>query len=524
MSVFSLLERGAQRCDGRPFAVFEGVETSYAETLSLAKRIAAALSVAGFGPGDHAAVLSPNDPVAFTAAFGIFGAGMAYVPANPHNPPAAIASALNLVDVRVLFYHSAMAALVDQVRASLPKIALFVALGTPCSGDRTLDHFIAEHDAQVPRIAATLTDTAFVGQTGGTTGEPKGVLLSHRAVFAFVEKYLAEMSYPAPVLLAATPLTHAAGMLAMPIIAQGGTIVMMARPDLPRFLDLISERQVTTTFLPPTVIYRLLDLPGAESRDFSSLRHFIYGAAPMSVSRLKQALALFGPVMAQCYGQTECHTFVTFMRPEDHFIHGQLAGDDRLSACGRPSIGTRVVIKGEDGSILADGIPGEICVESDLAMTGYYRNEAATAEVLRDGLIHTGDIGFVDGDGFLHIVDRKKDLIITGGFNVYPAEVEQVVNSHPAVADCGVVGLPDSDWGEAVTVVVELKPGAAVSAQELLDYCRPQLGGVKTPKHVAFWPELPRSPVGKVLRKEIRARIRDAGTFEENTLTGARRD
>jgi acyl-CoA synthetase (AMP-forming)/AMP-acid ligase II len=512
MSVFSLLERGAQRCDGRPFAVFDGVETSYAEALNLARRIAAALGAVGFGPGSHAAVLSPNDPVAFTAAFGIFGSGMAYVPANPHNAAASIASALNLVDVRVLFYHSAMAPLVAEIRERLPKVALFVALDAPFNGDPSLEALIAGHDGSAPQPIAPLADAAFVGQTGGTTGEPKGVLLSHRAVFAFVEKYLAEMPQPAPVLLAATPLTHAAGMLAMPIVAQGGTIVMMARPDLPRFLDLIAEKRVTTTFLPPTVIYRLLDLPGADSRDFSSLRQFIYGAAPMSLTRLKQAIGLFGPVMAQSYGQTECHTFVTFMRPEDHFIDGRLADDGRLSACGRPSIGTRIVIKDDDGAILADGVPGEICVQSDLAMTGYYRNDSATAEVFHGGLIHTGDIGFVDADGFLHIVDRKKDLIITGGFNVYPAEVEQVVNSHPAVADCGVVGVPDADWGEAVTVVLEIKPGAAVTAQELIDYCRPRLGGVKTPKHVAFWTELPRSPVGKVLRKEIRARIVVPGT------------
>jgi acyl-CoA synthetase (AMP-forming)/AMP-acid ligase II len=507
MSVFTLLERGAQRCDGRPFAVFDGVETSYASALSLARRIAAALNAAGLGPGDHAAVLSPNAPIAFTASFGILGAGMAYVPANPHNTPAAIAASLNLLDVRVLFYHSALAPMVSEIRARLPKMRLFVALDAGRDGDPTLDQFIAGHDGAGPQPAVSLADTAFIGQTGGTTGEPKGVLVSHRAVFAFVEKYLAEVITPAPVLLAATPLTHAAGMLAMPIVAQGGTIVMMSRPDLPRFLDLIGEHRVTTTFLPPTVIYRLLDLPGAESRDFSSLRHFIYGAAPMSVARLRQAIGLFGPVMAQCYGQTECHSFITFMRPEDHFIDGRLADDARLSTCGRPSLGSRIVIRDDDGAILADGQTGEICVQSDLAMTGYYKNDVATAEVLRDGLVHTGDVGFVDADGFLHIVDRKKDLIITGGFNVYPAEVEQVVNSHPSVADCGVVGVPHEDWGEAVTVAVELKPGAALTADELLRFCRPRLGGVKTPKHVLIWPDLPRSPIGKVIRGNIRARL-----------------
>jgi acyl-CoA synthetase (AMP-forming)/AMP-acid ligase II len=165
------------------------------------------------------------------------------------------------------------------------------------------------------------------------------------------------------------------------------------------------------------------------------------------------------------------------------------------------------VIKDDDGRVLPAGAPGEICVQSDLTMTGYYRNDAATADVIKEGLVHTGDVGFIDTDGFLHIVDRKKELIITGGFNVYPAEVEQVVSSHPAVADCAVVGVQDPDWGEAVTVVVELKPGATLAPKELIDYCRPRLGGVKTPKHVEIWPELPRSAAGKVLRKEIRRRL-----------------
>ena len=256
MSVFTLLERGAQRCDGRPFAVLDGVETSYAEALDTARRIASALNGAGFGPGDHAAVLSPNAPVAFTASFGILGAGMAYVPANPHGSAEAVTAALRLLDVRVLFYHPTLAPMVAEIRGQLPALRLAVALEGGSDGDPDLAAFTAGADPAAPRPATALADTAFVGQTGGTTGEPKGVLISQRAVFAFVEKYLAEVTTPAPVLLAATPLTHAAGMLAMPIVAQGGTIVMMARPDLPKFLDLIEARRVTTTFLPPPVAGR----------------------------------------------------------------------------------------------------------------------------------------------------------------------------------------------------------------------------------------------------------------------------
>jgi acyl-CoA synthetase (AMP-forming)/AMP-acid ligase II len=297
-------------------------------------------------------------------------------------------------------------------------------------------------------------------------------------------------------------------MLAMPIVAQGGTIVLMAQPNLPRFLDLIGEQRVTMTFLPPTVIYRLLDLPDVRTRDYSSLKNFFYGAAPAAIERIKQALSVFGPVMTQGYGQTECHTLIAVLRPEDHFVSGQVAGADRLSSCGRPTLGTTVIIKNDQGQVLPQGEVGEICAHSDLMMSGYYRDEAATREAIREGFVHTGDIGFIDTEGFLHIVDRKKDLVITGGFNVYPAEVEQIINDHPDVGDCAVVGVPDADWGEALTAVVELKAQANLSEAELIAFCRPRLGGVKTPKRILFWPELPRSPAGKVLRKDVRTKLR----------------
>lgn len=509
MSVFGLLERGARRSGGRLFLIGDERQMSYDEALRLARGIALGLQRRGFGRGDHAAVLSPNDPVAFLSSFGVMGAGLSYVPANPRETPAALSRALDRLDVRVLFYHSSLAPAVAEMRPALDKVRLFVALDGGHTGDVTLNELAGSGDGG-PLPQPLLSDIAFIGQTGGTTGEPKGVLVSNRAVIAYVEKFIAEIHDPAPVMLAATPLTHAAGMLAMPVAAQGGTIVMMAQPQLPRFLELIAQRRVTSTFLPPTAIYRLLDLPGVGAHDYSSLRNFFYGAAAMSVERLKQALSVFGPVMTQCYGQTECHTFITLLRPEDHYENGKIAADARLSACGRPTIGTTIAIKDDGGRVLDQGGVGEICVHSDLAMSGYYRDEAATAEVIRNGFVHTGDVGFVDQDGFVHIVDRKKDVVITGGFNVYPAEVEQVVASHPAVGDCGVVGVADAGWGEALTAVVELKRGATLTEAELIAFCRARLSGVKTPKHVAFWTELPRSAAGKVLRKEIRARLRAA--------------
>jgi acyl-CoA synthetase (AMP-forming)/AMP-acid ligase II len=234
------------------------------------------------------------------------------------------------------------------------------------------------------------------------------------------------------------------------------------------------------------------------------LKYLIYGAAPMSTEKLRRSIEVFGPVMLQGYGQAEAPTAIAYMRPEEHFHNGEIAEDSRLSATGRPAPMVRVEILGEDGTILPTGEVGEICVRGDLVMNGYYNAPEKTAETIIDGWLHTGDVGLYDDEGFLRITDRKKDLIITGGFNVYPSEVEQVIWTHPAVQDCAVIGVPHPDWGEAVTAVVELNDGAELTEEELLAYCRPKLGGIKTPKGAVFVESLPRSPNGKVLKKDIR--------------------
>ena len=304
--------------------------------------------------------------------------------------------------------------------------------------------------------------------------------------------------------LAAAPMTHTAGFLTLAATARGGKVVVIARPDPDELLDIVCNERVTEFFLPPTVIFRLLETPGVEKRDFSHLRYFMYGAAPMSVEKLRAAIKVFGPVMLQGYGQTEAPGSIAFLRPSDHFRNGEIADERRLSSCGLPSVLNTTAILDDRGRPAPPGETGEICVRGDIVMKGYYKQPGKTAEVIVDGWLHTGDLGHLDDEGYLHITDRKKDMIISGGFNIYPSEVEQVIWSHPAVLDCAVIGVPDERWGEAVKAVVELKPGAPATAEELIAICKEKLGSVRAPKSVDFIDALPRSPVGKVLKKDIR--------------------
>jgi acyl-CoA synthetase (AMP-forming)/AMP-acid ligase II len=377
-------------------------------------------------------------------------------------------------------------------------------------GCRSLQAWIEGQPATRPRVHVEMDDVVVLSSTGGTTGAPKGVMNTHRSTQTFCAHFMIGCPYAAdvkPVNLAAAPITHTAGLLSLPCTARGGTVVVLTKPDPAQLLGAIQKHRVTEFFLPPTVIYRLLDIPDLNKKvDFSSLVYFLYGAAPMSVEKLKRAIEVFGPVMMGGYGQTEAPTSISFLTPGEHFAAGKIAPDERLASVGRPNPLVRVEIMNDANEILPPGETGEICVRGDLVMKGYYKAPEKTAEAIVDGWLHTGDIGHLDAEGYLHITDRKKDMIITGGFNVYPSEVEQVIWSHPAVQDCAVIGVPDTQWGEAVKAVVELNAGQSVSADELIALCKDRLGSVKSPKSVEFVESLPRSPVGKVLKKDLRAK------------------
>jgi fatty-acyl-CoA synthase len=512
MRIVDYLDKGATLGPGRPCFTTDGDTWNYATVQGLADEVARALVARGVRPGSKVAVLSGNDPLAFACVFGISRAGGVWCPINPRNEAAENREILDRFDCEVLLYASAYQELVDKIRADLPAIHTWVQLDSDADvNSLNWDEFSASdgvpHD--VPDRAAP-EDLAMVVGTGGTTGNPKGVLLTGTNLETMTALTLMSYPFPArgerPVYLALAPLTHAAGVLCFPILASGGEIVIMRSPDVGRFLELVSAHEVTHTFLPPTLIYMVLAHPGLDTTDLSSLQCFWYGAAPMSPTRLAEALERIGP-MAQLFGQTEAPMMISVLPPDEHRRPDGSIATEVLSSAGRPSPLVTVAVMAKDGTLLPSGERGEIVVRSSLVMAGYYKNPEATDEASRFGWHHTGDIGYLDESGLLFIVDRAKDMIITGGFNVYSTEVEQAILAHHAIQDCAVIGLPDEKWGERVVAVVQPQSGEHIDPGELTAFVKERIGSVKAPKQIEVWPDLPRSKVGKVLKTDIKARF-----------------
>jgi fatty-acyl-CoA synthase len=499
-SLTDYLDKGASLGRDAPCLVEGGRTLTYGDVVDLSWRVAGALAASGVGRGAKVGILSSNDATAFACVFGIARLGAVWCPINPRNEADENRALLELFDCECLLFGSSYADMVGRIAEQLPGLRTAVCLDQEDFADWLQDG-VAVEQADPP------DDLAMLVGTGGTTGLPKGVMLTGRNLETMTALTL--MGYPfsgRPAYLALAPLTHAAGVLCFPVLALGGRIVVMRAPDLGRFLVLVERERITHTFLPPTLIYMLLGHAAIRSTDLSSLQCFWYGAAPMSTARLEEALEVIGPVMAQLFGQSEAPMMISMLPPAEHFEADGSVATARLASAGRPAPLVRVAIMDpETGALLPNGERGEIVVRSSLVMAGYYKDPAATEAASRFGWHHTGDIGHLDDDGYLFVVDRLKDMIITGGFNVYSAEVEQALMQHPAVRDCAVIGLPDEKWGEQVTAVVEPKPGEPVGADELIAFVKARIGSVKAPKRVELWSELPRSRVGKVLKAEVRA-------------------
>lgn len=506
------LDQGAMLNPGGD-CLADGEDTwSFQEAQRFTYRFGNTLKTLGYGPGAHGAVLSMNSAPSYLCAFGFHRAGVTWIPANPRSGFDDTKYVLETFDCSILLFQSQFAEVVRGLRRELPNLKVLVCLDHPIDDIPSLEQWL-EGASEAPLYVQCDRDAlAVISPTGGTTGRSKGVMLTQRTLYNLMATYLFCFSYDAgarPVAMAAAPLTHASGILSLPALARGGKVVVLKSPDVELMLDAIERHRVTEFFLPPTVIYRMLDHPDIERRDFSSVRYFCYAAAPMSLEKLKRALKLFGPCLTQFFGQTEAPALCTFLAPQDHWKDGGIATDEVLTSCGYPTPLIELRILDDQNRPLPDGEIGEVCVRGDLVTPGYYKNPEVTAETIVDGWLHTGDIGWLDTGGRLHLCDRKKDMIISGGLNIYPQEVEQVIWSHPAVQDCAVIGIPDEEWGELITAVVELNPGTELGAADVITLCKAKLGSVKAPKRVDFIDSLPRSAAGKVLKRELRDRYWD---------------
>jgi acyl-CoA synthetase (AMP-forming)/AMP-acid ligase II len=474
-----------------------GVALGYAGLVARVDALAAALQKLDPACQSRIGVCAYNTLEHLLSILAIMAAGKVWVPLNPLDSKSELERKLALSDPSLIVVdENCLSAVTDSTAP--------IIFGAGDIRDRdpamTVAGLVKRHLGERP-VRANLGGgaTQALKFTGGSSGAPKGVLQPYRAWIAGAVNMLSAHGFDArDRFLLAAPMTHGTSCYIAPLLAAGGTLVLLGgRASTDAVADAFVHKGVTATFLPPTLIYMLMSALGDAGAAFRSLRLLIYGAAPMPAERVREAQSLFGPIIGANYGLTEAPQIITALAPEE-------ASGERLASAGRAGFTNRVEIAGPGGEILPPGETGEVVVSGDLVMSGYLDLPQQTAEALKDGWLHTGDLGYLDDGGFLYITDRIKDMIISGGFNVYPGEVERALAAHPAVSECVVFGVADDKWGEAVHAAVTLRIGHRATADELIGHAKQSIGSVKAPKRIHFLEDVPRSSVGKVQRRKVR--------------------
>jgi len=496
--------------DDAPCIYLAGRVATYAEIRRRTSQLIQAQRARGVTRGTRLAVLSKNRPEVLTNVTASLVNGCVLTPLHPMASLADHAYVVGDAEIECLVFDvDNFTERARELKSQYPDLVL-LGFGPNDVGDDYLA--LADQFEPAPLVAPDvgLDDLCTVVYTGGTTGRPKGVLMSHRVWQAMTWIQMAEWEFPDELRIAiATPLSHAALSLVAPVLLSGGAFYVMESFDPDGFFDLVAEHRITATLVVPVMLYALQGHPRYESADMSSMETIFYGASPMSPAKLTQAIEDWGPIFFQFYGQTEAPMVLTHLKKGEH----DLAHPDRLASCGRPVPWMHVALLDSDGRPAAPGASGEICTRGPLVMTGYKGLPDETAEALSGDWLHTGDVGRFDADGYLYIVDRTKDMVITGGFNVFPREVEDVISAHPAVSMVMVIGVPDDKWGEAVKAVVVLRPDHEPSdalTRELQQLVKNAKGSQQSPKSIDYVEALPLTPVGKPDKKSVRSRYWDS--------------
>lgn len=468
-------------------------------------QFAQALQSLGVVRGSRVAILSSNRPEVLHVGHALqIMAGIAV----PMHPMAGLADHLHVVtdaNVDVLVFDGErFGERAEQLGREMPGMKLIAFGASPIAEDLCV---LAEKFKPTKLVAARVeaSDPTRYGYSGGTTGKPKALASTQRTALTTMQIMLAEWEWPnTPRVLSCAPLSHAGVAMILPTLLKQGTLLIQPGFNPVAVMEAIQEHRINCMLVVPAMIYAILDHPRFGEFDLSSLETVFYGASAISPARLKEAIERIGPVFFQFYGQAEAPMSISVLRKADHDVNDM----QRLASCGRPTPWVRVELLDSNGQPVPDGAPGEICVQGPLVMDGYRDNPELTAQVIRDGWLHTGDVAVRDQDGFLRIVDRTKDMIVTGGFNVYPREIEDVIGEHPGVSQVAVIGVPHPKWGEAVKALVVPRSGSALPApEELTELVASRKGSFQAPKYVEFIDAIPQTPVGKPDKKALRVKF-----------------
>ncbi|MBW2366766.1 MAG: long-chain fatty acid--CoA ligase [Deltaproteobacteria bacterium] len=512
MNIGSTLTRCSRIFPDHPAIEHGEKRRTYAQFNARANQLANALVRLGLRKGDHVALLMHNCPEMLEALYACFKGGFGAVPINFRLHADEYAYIIDQSQARTVVLTPEFNTDIRTVADQIPRVEHFIGVADAGEPFPAYETILSEESPERADADTGPEDVAWIFYTSGTTGRPKGAMLTHRNLLAMTLTYYADYVSlgPRDAILHAAPLSHGSGLYALPNIAQGATNVILETKafEPERVFATIQEKRITNMFAAPTMLNMLTESPAAGKYDLGSMRSIIYGGGPMHVENLKAAMAKLGPCLTQLYGMGETPMTITYLPHRDHVHEGTTEQMKRLASAGISRTGVDVRIVDSEARPLPIGEMGEVVARSDVVMKGYWQNPEATAETLAGGWLHTGDLGYLDDQGYLFLMDRSKDMIISGGENIYPREVEEVLARHPAVREVAVIGVPDSKWGESVKAVVVRAPEIQVTESELIEFCKARLASYKKPKSVDFIDTLPKNNYGKIVKRALRDNYR----------------
>jgi acyl-CoA synthetase (AMP-forming)/AMP-acid ligase II len=506
MNVGNILARTARTFPEREGLVVEGRRLTFRELNERVNQLADALLAKGLKKGDRVGLLFHNSLAYFESYLALYKAGLVWVRLNHRLTSPELIHMMEDSSASSLILGAEFGGVAQEIANRVPSVKFLIHQGKGPGLD--YDEFLFGGSKKEPAAQVEEEDLCDIWYTSGTTGEPKGIMISHGNILTCIQCLLSDVYWitEEDKLLTVGALSHAGSVRILPFILRGALNVLHKRFDPLEIFKTIEREKITDISTVPTMLFALLDHPERKNYDLSSLKTITYAGAPTPVERIKEALNIFGPILDQSFGQAESIITITHLAKHEHLVRNDPEREKRLSSVGRQYPGVEVKVVNEEGEECAPGEIGEVITRSHLVMKGYWNRPEQTAEVLKNGWLYTGDLGYQDEKGYLYLMDRKHGKIITGGLNVYSREVEEVLAEHEAVAEACVFGVPDPKWGEAITAAVVLRQGKEISEKTLMEFCRGHLASYKTPKKIHFLESLPRNTYGKVLQKDLKRR------------------